>query len=115
MDRNLLTSVAKWEGILFVGALAGIILLRLAQREINLDGLFWGKRKDGTWYYSPERVQAFLATIGIAMQYLLNAIHSTTGKMPDLPTASLEILGLSNAIYLGGKGWMALGGRDKTK
>ncbi len=112
MDYSLLTRLAKWETLLFVGGLAAIIAFRLVTGQINLKGLLWGRRSDGSLYLSAERVQALLATLAIAMTYLLTAAHSVSGKLPELPAEALELLGLSNVIYLGGKGWVLLRGRS---
>jgi len=106
LSYSLLIWLAKWEVILIVGGLAVTIALRFLTGGINLNHLLYGRR-DGVPYFSPERVQLLLATLWIAFQYLLNAVHTVTGQMPTLPNGSLELLGLSNALYLGGKGWAA--------
>jgi hypothetical protein len=108
MDYSLLTRLAKWAVLLFTGGIAGTVVFRLLTGGINMNGIFWGRRNDGSMYLSAERVQGLLSTLAIAMLYLLNAAHATNGKMPELPAGALEILGLSNAVYLGGKGWMML-------
>jgi len=107
MSHALLIWLAQWEVILFVGGLAATIFLKLLTGQINIQYLFYGRRNDGTRYFSPERVQLFIATIAIALQYLLNASHTASGNMPSLPNGTLELLGLSNAVYLGGKAWTA--------
>jgi len=111
---SLLLWLAKWEVIIFVGGLTAITAFQLLTGRINTHYLLYGTRRDGSRYFSPERVQLLGATIAIALQYLLNAAHcADSGNMPSLPTGSLEILGLSNAVYLGGKGWMMLtSGKD---
>ena len=111
MGNSVLTRLAEAEVFVFVGGMAAIIALRQITGQINTRNLLWGKRKDGTAYFSAERVQLLLATIAMAMQYLLSAVHAKSGKMPDIPDGALGVLGLSNAIYLGGKGWMML--RDR--
>jgi hypothetical protein len=95
----------KWEILVLLGGFAGIILLRIFTGEIGTRYLLWGKRANGTRYFSPERVQLLLATVAIAAQYVIAAIRSNPGEMPQLPDGALQLLGLSNAIYLGGKGW----------
>src|SRR5258708_5772633 len=110
-DLSLLIQLTKWEVFFFVGGSAAIIAMRLLTRRLNARNPFWGTRSDGTKYFSPERVQLFLATIAVAMQYLLTASHTVSGEMPKIPDGALEVLGASNALYLGGKGWMML--RDK--
>ena len=111
MSLSSLIFVAKWEVILFLSLLAAIIGHRLLTGQINTVWLLYETRRDGARYFSPERVQLLVATLSIAFQYLLNAAHTDPGKMPDLPAGSLAVLGLSNGIYLGGKGWAAFKGR----
>jgi len=108
MSDSLLLLLARWEVIFFVGGLAITIALKLLTGQINTNYLLYGTRNDGTKYFSPERVQLLVATVAVAFQYLLNASNAVSGKMPSLPNGSLELLGLSNAVYLGGKAWTAL-------
>jgi len=111
MSDSLLVFLVRWEVTLFVGGLAITIFLKLLTGQINTTYLLYGTRNDGTKYFSPERVQLLVATLAIAFQYLLNATNAVSGKMPNLPNGSLELLGLSNAVYLGGKAWTALKGK----
>lgn len=104
MDSGLIW-LARWEVILFVGGLALTITFRLFTGGINTKYLLYGVRSDGTKFFSPMRVQLLLSTMAVAVQYLLMASRTTSGQMPRLPDASLEILGLSNVIYLGSKAW----------
>jgi hypothetical protein len=83
--------------------LAFTIALKLLTGDINMNYFLYGTRNDGTKYFSPERIQLLVATLTIVCQYLLNASHTDAGKMPSLPSGSLELLGFSNAVYLGGK------------
>jgi len=89
----------------FVGALASIVGTQLLNGTINTRHLLWGRRSDGTMYFSPERVQLLLFTIWTALAYLLNVVsnlgHLTT--LPDIPNQTLYLLGGSHAVYLGGK------------
>src|SRR5436309_3160368 len=105
MLMSLLIMLGRWMVLAFVGGLAITIALQLLTGAINTHYLLYGTRNDGTKYFSAERVQLLVATIAVAFQYLLNAKHATSGQMPTLPQGSLEVLGLSNAIYLGGKAW----------
>lgn len=43
-----------------------------------------------------------LATIGVAIQYLMLSVRTVASAMPNLPNGTLEVLGLSHAVYLGG-------------
>jgi hypothetical protein len=105
---SLLIWLVRWQGIILVGGLAAIIAPKLLTGSINTQYLLYGTRRNGTKYFSPGRVQLLVVTIAIAFQYLLNASHSGPGKFPSLPAGSLELLGLSNAFYLGGKAWFSL-------
>ena len=102
---SFLVWLAKWEAILIVGGLAVTIAVQLLTGRVNMQYVLYGRRRDGSRYFSPERVQLLVATIGVAFQYLLTAAQTQSGAMPRLPDGTLELLGLSNAIYLGGKGW----------
>jgi len=95
--------------LVFVGGLAAIIAHRLVTGQINTTGLFYGTKKDGTKYFSPERVQLMVFTLGTAMFYLSSVTQNrTSGVLPDVPTETLVLLGGSHAIYLGGKAYMML-------
>ena len=88
----------------FLGGLAAIICYRLLTGGINTRYLFYGKLRDGTYYFSPERVQLLLFTLGVAAFYLADAItHRRDGVLPDISGQTLALLGGSHSIYLGGK------------
>jgi hypothetical protein len=107
MDPAQIINIAKWEITVFVYGLAATVVIKLLTGEINTRFLLYGLRRDGSRYFSPERVQMLLATFAVAMQYLLLAQRAAPGSMPSLPDGSLELLGLSHAAYLGGKGFTA--------
>jgi len=99
----------KLEVLVFIGGLAAIIAHRLLTGQINTNYLFYGTKSDGTRYFSPERVQLLLFTLGTAMFYLNSVTENrTSGVLPDVPTQTLVLLGGSHAIYLGGKAYMML-------
>lgn len=104
MSLSVLIWLARWEVILFVGGLAAIVGYKLMTGQINTRYLLYGTRPDGTRYFSPERVQLLVATLAVAGQYLLTASHAS-GSLPKLPGGTLELLGLSNSVYLSGKAW----------
>jgi hypothetical protein len=112
MSYSLLIKLIRWEVLLFVGGLGLIVGLKLLTGEINLRGLLMGTKSDGTRYFSSERVQLLVAIIAIGFQYVVLASHTASGEMPAIPAGALQVFGLSNAVYLGGKGWMML--RDKS-
>jgi len=93
----------------FVGGLAAIVAHRLLTGQINTRGLFYGTKRDGTKYFSPERVQLLVFTLGTAMFYLNNVLQNRhTGMLPDVPPQTLALLGGSHALYLGSKAYMML-------
>lgn len=99
----------KFEVFLFLVGLAAIIAYRLLTGQINTQYLLYGTKRDGTKYYSPERLQLLLFTLGTAMFYLNSVLQDRhSGVLPDVSTQTLALLGGSHAIYLGGKAYMML-------
>lgn len=93
----------------FLGALAAIIAYRILTGQINMNYLLYGTQKGGERYFSPERVQLLLFTLGTAMFYLNDVMqHRGTGVLPDVSKETLALLGGSHAIYLSGKAYMML-------
>ena len=102
MPYSLLSRIAQWEVILFIGGMGILILLRLLTGEINTRYLLWGRREDGTRYFSPERVQLLMITLGAAARYLTAVLHDPY-KFPEVSDEWLAVLGGSHILYLGGK------------
>lgn len=97
------------EVYVFLGALIAIIAYRMLTGQINVNYLLYGTQKGGDRYFSPERVQLLLFTLGTAMFYLNDVMqHRTSGVLPDVSTETLALLGGSHAIYLSGKAYMML-------
>jgi hypothetical protein len=109
--HTLLAALIRWEVIGLIGGLGLTVMFGLLTGKISARHLLWGTRKDGSKYFSPERVQLLLATIAIAVQYVLTAAQAGSREMPKIPDGALELLGVSNAVYLGGKSWTML--RDR--
>jgi hypothetical protein len=111
----LLTDLLKWEIELFILALVGLIVMKLLSGDINTYGLLYGRisaRKRGQdQYFSPERVQLLLFTLGAGFYYLTLVLDNPHhGTLPDIPQAWPGLLGGSNALYLSGKAyarWLA--------
>ena len=99
--------LAKAEIIVFMVSFAATIVYGMLTGKINTRNLLYGTRRNGEKYFSPGRVQLIVVTFTVATQYLIAAGCAPPGKMPDLPPGSMELLGLSNAMYLGGKGLTA--------
>ena len=112
MEFTLLVIAARWTVLLAIGGLTVTVAIKLLTGEINTSYLLYGTRRDGTKYFSPERVQLLVMTIATAIQYLTNAAQNTSGTMPAPSRGMLELLGTSNVLYLGGKGWAAFKGRS---
>jgi len=111
---HLLAEVIEWEIQLFILALAGLIATKLLAGDINTSGLLYGRisgRKRGQdQYFSPERVQLLLFTIGAGFYYLTLVLDNPDpGTLPPVPQSWAAAVAGSNAIYLGGKAfarWM---------
>jgi hypothetical protein len=112
-----LVQLMKWEIVIFLTALAGIIAIQLLTGRISMAGLFRGRisgRPIGqNEYFSPERVQLLISTLGAAAYYLSQVLANTNpGVFPPVPATWPALIGGSNAIYLGGKAyarWFAKG------
>ena len=108
MDFLLL--VLRWEVLIFLLGLAGTVAYQLLTGEINTRYLLYGtvtgrKENDGR-YFSPERVQLLVFTLGTALYYLMQVTTTAqSGKFPDIPDGWPALMGGSNAIYLGGKAY----------
>lgn len=101
--------VVKLEALVFLGGLAAIVAYRLLNGQINTRYLLYGTQKDGAKYFSPERVQLLLFTLGTAMLYLSDVTQNrTSGVLPDVSNETLALLGGSHAIYLSSKAYMML-------
>jgi hypothetical protein len=95
--------------LIFIGGLAATVLARLLTGGINTRHLLHGRRRDGTLYFSAERVQLLIFTLWTALSYLLTAAENRgAGKLPDVPAETLALMGGSHAVYLGGKAYSML-------
>jgi hypothetical protein len=106
-----LSDIAKWEVLLFLLALAAAVVVQLLTGDINTRRLLCGRisgrrRKEDHYYFSPERVQLLIFTLGAALHYVaLVFTNSQPGKFPDVPEAWPAVIGGSNLVYLGGKAY----------
>ena len=66
---RLVTELAYWEILAFLTALFAVVVIQLLAGQINTRGLFLGRKGDGTQYFSAERVQLLLFTLGAASQF----------------------------------------------
>ena len=107
---HLLIQLTRWEILFFLVLLAGIVAVRLLTGQINTRYLLYGskpgRRQDGGRYFSPERVQLLVLTLGAATFYLTQlATTARAGKIPEVPDTLVVAMGGSNAVYLGGKAY----------
>ncbi len=103
-----LVTLIRWEVQIFLLALAGVIVVKLLNGEINTSGLFHGRisgrDRNHDQYFSPERVQLMLVTLAAAFYYLNLVLNNPKpDSLPDIPQSWPTALGGSNAVYLGGK------------
>ena len=131
-----ISQIIAWEVQLFLLALFGIVVMRLVTGQISTKNLLYGrmndtgdpivgadglthgmKKKEDTLYFSPERVQLLLFTLGAAFYYLTQVLNNPNpGTFPPLPQSWPAVIGGSNAIYLGGKAYSRLwGGNGNSK
>ena len=125
-----MTQIITWEVQIFLLALFGIVAMQLLSGQISTknllygrkndtgelivgaDGLPEGRKKDDTTYFSPERVQLLVSTLGVAFYYLTQVLNNPhPGTLPPIPDSWPAVVGGSNAIYLGGKASSRLWGR----
>jgi len=97
-----LAELMYWEVLAFLMALFGVVCVQVLSGQINTRGLFTGHKGDGTEYFSPERVQLLLFTLGAAFQFLSSVLQDPT-KFPIVSDTWMVVLGGSHLLYLGGK------------
>ncbi len=120
--------IVGWEIEAFLVALGAIVAGQLLTGQINTRNLLHGRINDtgqpvrdsgrvvldedgrvvrktsDTAYFSPERVQLLLMTLGAAFYYLTQVLNNATpGKLPPVPSSWTQTLAGSNVLYLGGK------------
>ena len=109
-NMAFLVNLISWEAIVFLLALLAIMVSSMLTGRINTQGLLSGSKGDGTTYFSPERVQLLLITIGSAFQYTISVWGNPT-IFPPVDASWLAILVGSHFVYLGGKLGASLLGR----
>lgn len=99
-----LVNLARWEAYLLIGGLFAIILYKIFDGSIDLNGLLTGDRLDGSEFFSPGRAQLLAFTIVTAFNYLMDVARSPSLQtLPTIPHSTLAILFGSQLLYLGGK------------
>ena len=129
-----IVQIVTWEVQLFLLALFGIVAMQLLSGQISTKNLLYGRKndtgellprgtgkpvrrkKEDTLYFSPERVQLLLFTLGAAFYYLTLVFNNPSpGTFPPLPDSWPALIGGSNAIYLGGKAYSRLWSNGTSK
>src|SRR5690242_33868 len=100
-----LTDFLRLESSAIIGCLAAAVIYRFLTGRIKTKGLL--ETKDGTGRLSAARVQLLLITLGTAFSYLLGVL-AHRNRLPDIPRATILILGGSHTYYLGVKSLRSL-------
>jgi hypothetical protein len=127
-----IAQIAMWEVEGFLLALFAIVAGQLLTGQISTNNLLYGRKNDSgtptldengavlsrkledTLYFSPERVQLLLLTLGAAFYYLTQVLNNPhPGTFPPIPTSWTETLAGSNTLYLGGKALSRFWPRDR--
>jgi hypothetical protein len=114
-----LIQLIKWEVVSFLAALAALVSIQFLTGQINTAGLLFGQihgRREQQQYFSPERVQLMVFTLGAASYYLSQVLKNPTpGTFPPIPETWPVIMGGSNLIYLAGKAYARWFARRSSK
>ena len=105
-----ITTVLKYEILLFLGVLAFIVFYQLLTGKINMRRLLFAKGRESagpstrprTSGLSPSRIQLLVISIGVAI-YLLAEVMRDPSKFPEIPVGLLLLMAGSEAIYLARK------------
>jgi hypothetical protein len=104
---EVLLKVLRYEMILLLVLLAGVVGYKLLVNQINVKGLL--RDKTGDRSFSPASVQLLGVTLSVATYYMFMVIEAKgTGRLPDMPNEFLFALMGSNSIFLAGKLYGAL-------
>ena len=101
------TTVLRYEVLLFLTALALIVAYQLLTGKINTRRMLFAKRRDAagssarrrTGELSPSRIQLLVVTIGVSI-YLLAKVVRDPGEFTEIPTGLLVLVAGSQIVYL---------------
>lgn len=95
-------TIIRLVSLILFGGLGGIIGVQLLTGQINSRGLFYGFRRDGSRYLSPERIQLLLLTLAFGFQYVMKVaqLQSPTPELPPIESSWIALMGGSHAVYL---------------
>jgi len=103
-----IANLARWEGWILLGGFAAIVGWKIFTGEISLSYLLEGDVRDPagpdgfTTQASTGRAQALAVTLLVAGYYVMQVVRNPR-ELPQIPTQFVAALGLSHALYLGGK------------
>lgn len=92
--------VAAWIAVIFIGALAAIILWKIWSGKIDLTMLVSEKSGDA----SMSRFQFLVFTFVVVLMWIYLFFSSGASGMPPIDKSVLALLGISGASYVVSKG-----------
>jgi len=98
-----ISQLVIWEVLILAVGLFGTVAIQLLTGRINTHGLFYGVRRDGSRFFSPDRIQLLLFTMAFGLQYLMKVIENPSGQFPPIENSWIALVGGSHALYLGRK------------
>ncbi len=99
---GLVTTILKYEILLFLGALAFIVFYQLLTGRINMRRLLFAKGRGSAGGISPSRIQLLVISIGVAI-YMLAEVERDPSQFPEIPTGLLLLMAGSETVYLARK------------
>jgi len=100
MTVSFLGLVIGWILTIFIGALAAMILVKIAKGDIDLNYLI----SDENGWASLSRFQFLVFTFVVAMSLFYLIVSSSPPKYPIIPKEILALLGISGGSYVLSKG-----------
>jgi len=97
-----IAELIAWEGLAFLFALFGIVVLRVLTGSLRTRGLIAGTTAAGSQFVSAGRVQLLIVSLVTAAQYLTQ-VWASPQRLPEIPQNWLLFFGGSQALYLGSK------------
>jgi hypothetical protein len=97
-----IAEVVAWEGLIFLLALSGVVLVRTLVGSVRTQGLIAGTSAAGSRFVSSGRVQLLIVSLVTAVQYLAQ-VWQNPHRFPEIPQNSLLLFGGSQVLYLGSK------------
>jgi dolichyl-phosphate-mannose--protein O-mannosyl transferase len=93
-------TIAAWIMVIFVGALAVIILWKIYTNDIDLKKLVSEQNGDA----SMSRFQFLIFTFVIALMWIYLFFCNECKEFPNIPTGVLGLIGISGGTYVVSKG-----------